>query len=65
MFPAIFIALLGRRLVETPQFVVGQRIPDLRAEGRDHEAAALARDWHIDPDSHRQGFLVASFKGAC
>lgn len=62
MFPAVVIAILGRRLVETPQFEVGQRIRALRAAGQGQQADALAREWHIDPDQH-QGGVAAIFRG--
>nr|WP_323118014.1 MFS transporter [Burkholderia alba] len=63
MFPAVIIALLGRGLVETPQFEVGRRIRQLRSNAQLQEADALARHWHIDPDQHSRAGIGTIFRG--
>jgi MFS family permease len=63
MFPAVVIAILGRKLVETPQFEVGARIRALRENGQSDDADSLAREWHIDPDHHSKGGLGSIFQG--
>lgn len=64
MFPAVVIAILGRKLVETPQFEVSARIRELRENGYADDANKLAREWHIDPDHQAKGGLGAIFQGA-
>jgi len=49
MFPAVVMVILGRRLVETPQFLTCRRIAWLRTHGRIAEAHALAAE---TSDSH-------------
>ncbi|WP_280191259.1 MFS transporter [Delftia sp. PS-11] len=64
MFPALVIAVLGRRLVETPQFLTTRRIAELRRSGREAEAIRLAQAHGMDQgDSHHTG-LSAMFRGA-
>jgi MFS family permease len=46
-FPAIVIALLGRRLKETPQFLRMKQVRALLRDGRHDEAAQLASDYGI------------------
>jgi MFS family permease len=62
MFPAVVIAILGRKLVETPQFQVSQRIRSLRAEGRQAAAVELARKWNIDIEHHEHVGIKAIFR---
>jgi MFS family permease len=47
-FPAIVIAILGRRLKESPQYEVLKRGQELIAEGRKDEAEALGREHGVD-----------------
>ncbi|MBM7368260.1 MFS transporter [Gordonia hydrophobica] len=47
-FPAIAIVILGRRLFESPSFVALRRSRELRAEGREAEAATLAELYDLD-----------------
>lgn len=64
MFPALVIAVLGRKLVETPQFLTARRIAELRGAGRQAEAQHLAQIHGVDlRDGHHTG-LSAMFKGA-
>jgi MFS family permease len=63
MFPAVVIAILGRKLIETPQFLVGQRIRQAREAGRATEAEALAHRWGIDPAHHQKTGIRAIFQG--
>jgi MFS family permease len=46
-FPAIVIAILGRRLKETPQFLRMKEVRALLRAGRQDEAARLAADYGI------------------
>jgi MFS family permease len=64
MFPAIVIAILGRRLVETPQFLTGKRIAQLQQEGRAGEAQRLAQAQGIDLGARHHTGISAMFKGA-
>lgn len=47
-FPAVVIAILGRRLKESPKFEALQRAKELEKEGRTEELAELKRDYGID-----------------
>lgn len=62
MFPAVVIAILGRKLVETPQFEVIRRIRQLRRTDNDAAAVDLAQEWNIDLDHHDQGGLAGIFR---
>lgn len=64
MFPAAIILILGRTLVETPQFLTGRRIAHLRRNGQDQEAQALAHAAGLDHDAHHHTGMAAMFKGA-
>lgn len=46
-FPAIVIALLGRKLKETPQFLRMKQVRTMLREGRHDEAAKLAAEYGI------------------
>ncbi|MDT7642893.1 MAG: hypothetical protein QOC83_7187, partial [Pseudonocardiales bacterium] len=46
-FPAIVIAILGRKLKETPQFLRMKQVRELLRAGRHDEAAQLASDYGI------------------
>lgn len=50
-FPAIVIAILRRKLKESPQFQVQQRERELAKHGRTEEADALARSYGLAPVS--------------
>jgi MFS family permease len=47
-FPAVIIALLGRRLKESPKYEVLKRARELEAEGRTEEVAELKREYGVD-----------------
>lgn len=47
-FPAVVIAVLGRRLKESPKFEVLKRARELQAEGRTEEVAELKREYGVD-----------------
>jgi len=47
-FPAIVIVLLRRKLQETPQFLIDQKIRQLKKEGRADEAAAMSAEYGLD-----------------
>jgi MFS family permease len=63
MFPAVVIAILGRKLIETPQFLIGQKIRQARETGSPTEADTLARRWGIDPEHHQKAGIGAIFRG--
>jgi len=66
MFPAIVIAILGRNLVETPQFLTARRLLDLRKQGRVQEAKALSKTYNLEAQEDHHGGLssaLAIFKG--
>lgn len=62
--PAFVIAVLARKLKESPQFQVHQRIAQLRKAGHDNEARNLARDYAVDYDEHAKAGVAAAFRGA-
>lgn len=61
-FPAIFIAIAGRRLKETPQFTARREAERCLAAGKNSEAYTLAKEAGVDLDE-RSVPLVAAFKG--
>ena len=61
--PALVIAVLARKLKESPQFQVHQRIMQLRKAGHDGEARALAREYEVDYDEHAKAGVAAAFRG--
>ncbi|ADU36837.1 MFS transporter [Variovorax paradoxus] len=63
MFPAVVIAILGRRLVETPQFLTSKRIAQLQHEGRTDEAQRLAHAQGVDLAARHHTGISAMFKG--
>lgn len=63
MFPAVVIAILGRRLVETPQFLTSKRIAQLQHEGRTDEAQRLAQAQGVDLAARHHTGISAMFKG--
>jgi len=67
MFPIIVIAILGRGLVETPQFLTARRLLDLRKQGRIQEADSLSQRYQLDEQNdHHAGLssALAIFKGS-
>ncbi len=64
MFPAIVIAILGRKLVETPQFLTGKRIAQLQQEGRADDAQRLAQAQGVDLAARHHTGISAMFKGS-
>lgn len=64
MFPAVVIVILGRRLVETPQFLTARRIAELQAAGRPAHAWALAITRGVDLEVGHHTGIGAMFRGA-
>jgi len=67
MFPAVVIAILGRNLIETPQFLTARRLIDLRKKGYEKEAQALSQQYNLDVEKgHHDGLsaALAIFKGS-
>ncbi|TCG04996.1 MFS transporter [Paraburkholderia steynii] len=62
MFPAIVIAILGRRLVETPQFVSMAKIRSLQRSGNHDEARSFAVSFGLEHDRANNG-IKAMFRG--
>lgn len=62
--PALVVAILARKLKESPQFQVHQRINQLRKAGDDSAARSLAREYHVDYDEHAKAGVAAAFRGA-
>jgi len=62
--PALIIAILARKLKESPQFQVHQRIAQLRKSGQDEDARALAQEFRVDYEEHAKGGIGAAFRGA-
>jgi MFS family permease len=62
MFPAIVIAVLGRRLVETPQFVTTSKIRHLQRLGNHDDARSLAQGCGLEHDHESNGFFTI-FRG--
>jgi len=62
--PAFIIAILARKLKESPQFQVHQRIVQLRKAGQDAQARGLAREYGVDYDDHAKAGVAAAFRGA-
>ena len=61
-FPAVIIALLCRKLKESPQFELEQRLRKMRKQGRSTEADALARQYGVQ--QQESGGLAAIFQGS-
>jgi MFS family permease len=62
-FPAIVIFFMTRRLKESPQFVLHQRIRQLREGGQDGAARALAGEHRVDYEQHSRAGLAEAFRG--
>lgn len=62
--PALIVAILARKLKESPQFQVHQRINQLRKAGDDTAARSLAREYNVDYDEHAKAGVAAAFRGA-
>ncbi|MGS0940842.1 MFS transporter [Pseudomonas luteola] len=62
--PAFVIAVLARKLKESPQFQVHLRIAQLRKAGQESEARSLAYEYDVDYDEHAKAGVVAAFRGA-
>jgi putative MFS transporter len=61
-FPAVIIALLCRKLKESPQFELEQRLRKMRKQGRSTEADALARQYGVQ--QQETVGLAAIFQGS-
>lgn len=64
MFPAIVIVVLGCKLVETPQFITGQRIAQLQRAGQTRQAQTLTQKQGLGLTTQHQAGFAAIFKGA-
>lgn len=63
MFPAVVIAILGRNLVETPQFLTAQKIKSLQDGGDAAGAKRLAAEQGVDLGAQAHSGMGAIFKG--
>lgn len=61
--PALVVAILARKLKESPQFQVHQRIHQLRKAGDESGARSLALEYHVDYDEHSKAGVAAAFRG--
>ncbi|HJE71874.1 MULTISPECIES: MFS transporter [Pseudomonadaceae] len=61
--PAFVIAVLARKLKESPQFQVHARIQRLRREGQEQDARSLAREYGVDYEEHAKAGVAMAFKG--
>lgn len=61
--PAIVIAILARKLKESPQFQIHQRIGELRKSGEAVQAQAVATTYGVDYEEHSSAGLGAAFRG--
>ncbi|MFA1027614.1 Major facilitator family transporter [Pseudomonas syringae pv. helianthi] len=61
--PAIVIAIMARKLKESPQFQIHQRITQLRKKGDLSQAQAVAQTYGIDYDEHSKAGIGAAFRG--
>lgn len=59
--PSLVIAFMARRLKETPQFEVHQRIKILRESGRVADAQTTAEDYQVDYKEHEGAGISAAF----
>lgn len=64
MFPAVVIVILGRRLVETPQFLTARRIAELQAAGKPAHACALAITRGVELEVGHDTGIGAMFRGS-
>jgi len=62
--PALIIAILARKLKESPQFQVHQRIAQLRKHGQTAQAQALAKEFRVDYEEHATAGIGSAFRGA-
>lgn len=62
--PAFVVAILARKLKESPQFQIHQRITQLRKAGDEAEAQLVAREHGVDLAEHNSAGVAAAFKGA-
>lgn len=61
--PSLIIAILARKLKESPQFQVHERIAQLRKAGDTAAAQALAGTHSIDYEEHSKAGVAAAFRG--
>ena len=61
--PAIVIAIMARKLKESPQFQIHERISQLRKSGAVTEAQNVAVTYGVDYDEHSKAGLKAAFRG--
>lgn len=61
--PAIVIAIMARKLKESPQFQIHQRITQLRKKGDVSQAQAVAQTYGVDYDEHSKAGIGAAFRG--
>ncbi len=61
--PAVVIAIMARKLKESPQFQIHERISQLRKNGAVTEAQNVAATYGVDYDEHSKAGLKAAFRG--
>ncbi|WP_145011169.1 MFS transporter [Pseudomonas oryzihabitans] len=61
--PAFVIAVLARKLKESPQFQVHARLQRLRQAGEEQEARGLARQYGVDYEEHAKAGVAMAFQG--
>ena len=62
--PAFIIAILARKLKETPQFQVTQKIAELKKQGHLVQAQALAKQHGFEEIDQQKTGILSAFKGA-
>jgi MFS family permease len=61
--PSLVVALLARRLRESPQFELLHEIRRLRESGQEGAGRSLASRHHVDYEKHAGAGLAAAFRG--
>ncbi|KAA8734704.1 MFS transporter [Acinetobacter qingfengensis] len=61
--PAFIIAILARKLKESPQFQIIRKISELKKAGQIDQANALAAEYHLDHEEHQKTGVKAAFQG--
>lgn len=61
--PAFIIAILARKLKESPQFQVIKKIEELKKSGEIEQANILAVKYHLDGEEHQNTGVKAAFQG--
>jgi MFS family permease len=61
--PALVIAFMARKLKESPQFQIHQRITQLRKAGDAEQAKQVAMTYGVNYEEHRTAGMGAAFRG--